>query len=727
MATLLLAATLPFLAALPNRFVMDDFAEVVENPIVAGEWNWQKGLLADFHAGRGDAASGLYRPATIVAYRLIALAARDPAGHLIPLPFHLVNLLLHAAGVLAGYAALRAAGAGRGASAAASLLFAVHPVQADVVAPASGLKDLLATAAGLGSLAAWLRHRSGGAGSDRLPGDDRRRQVSEMGRRAGFIPWLAACCGLLLIALLAKESAAALPALFLAADGLGLPQRRGGEGATGPVRRRGFAALAPSWLAVAAVLVVAFGLRVAATGGLYRTYPIQPVDNPLVELPLLQARWSALNVASRAAAILAMPYGFSHDYSADSIPLSSSPFDPPALAGAALLIAAVVAVGWLAGQGWFRARSAPAGSRQRETLLDCSLIGFGLVSFLALWLVVSNLLVRIGSIFAPRMLTLPMWGLCAAAGVVGWGILSRFGTMGRRVMATAAAVCLVLLAAGSWVRCGDWKDDDALNSSALRVVPRNAKALSNLAAIRMGQGRFPEAAELARRSIEIRPERIRPQLVLASLLDRQGHPDQALRLLEDVVARSPRPSPAVRVELARLLLGAGRAEEASGQIERSLADPDRQLVDEGAALWLRGRMLRLEGSDRDAAAVLDRADAALPRDARVLHERGLARFSIDRERALADLREAVAIDPREPVFLYDAGVGHLEAGRPAEAAGYLVRYLEIDPEHREAWLSLARALDQTGRKDQARAALRDWLARAPGDGEAREALDHLGR
>ncbi len=148
------AAIVPFLPALAGRFVMDDHVEIDQNPLITGSWDWRKALLSDVYAGRGSSTSGLYRPAATVAYRLIAL----PAGAS-PLPFHIVNLLLHAGAVLAGYAALRSAGSASGVAGAASLLFAVHPVQVDIVAPGSGLKDLLAAAAGLASLLAWMKHR----------------------------------------------------------------------------------------------------------------------------------------------------------------------------------------------------------------------------------------------------------------------------------------------------------------------------------------------------------------------------------------------------------------------------------------------------------------------------------------------------------------------------------------------------------------------------------------
>ena len=664
---------------------MDDFVEIVQNPLVVGAWgpgDAATALLGDVYAGRGKAASGLYRPAATVAYRLIGGGAYEPGERPSPQRFHAVNILVHALVVLAGYGALRQVGFARGAATAASLLFAVHPIAVDVVAPASGLKDLLASGTGLGALAAWRK-----AG------------------RAADARWLAVSCALLFVALLSKESAVAFPVVFLASELLGVLD--GAPGGQSPhwtlLRRRGRA-----WGALAAIVAIVAILRVMATGGLYAAHSIPPIDNPLVEQGFLAARGSALKVAAHAARVVAFPVGFAHDASAESIPLAVSPHDPQALAGALLVAAGVAAAVVL---------SRRPGGR---------LAAFGLWSFFALWLVVSNLLVLFGSIFAPRLLALPLWGLCAAAASGGAALLRARSVLPRAAAVAAFAVLCVILAGVSAVRCRDWRDDATLNEAALRAAPRNAKALSNLAGVRLAQGRVDDAIALARRSIAVRPERTHPWQVLASALERQGRSGDALRELEGAVARAPRPSPGARVELARMLLEAGRGAEAAGQIERVLADPDRLRQDVGAALWLRGRMLRLAGRDREAAAVLDEADATFPGDARILHERGLARFSSTPEAALADLRAAVAASPRDPVLLYDAGVGHLQAGRPAEAAAFLASYLELDPHHREARLHFAGALAASGRKDAAAKVLRDWLLEAPADREAREALQALG-
>src|SRR2546425_3853168 len=393
------AAIVPFLPALAGRFVMDDHVEIDQNPLITGSWDWRKALLSDVYAGRGSSTSGLYRPAATVAYRLIAL----PAGAS-PLPFHIVNLLLHAGAVLAGYAALRSAGSASGAAGAASLLFAVHPVQVDIVAPGSGLKDLLAAAAGLASLLAWMKHR----------------------RPSSLSPaWLAVCCGFLLVAVLSKESVAAVPLLFIAADALGLPvvekQNKIARdvlpepAAAGAWLRnwRKFRRIAPSWLAVAAVMVFAGFMRILATGGLYHASPIPPVDNPLVEQSPFLARLSALRVFVRSLTLLLWPARFSHDYSADSIPLARSRLEPAVVIGALLLAALLLAV--------------PLLVRAREWVA-----AFGLAAFLAFWLVVSNLVVLFGSIMAPRLLALPAWGLCVAVAAIGALVQKRGGAAGRR-------------------------------------------------------------------------------------------------------------------------------------------------------------------------------------------------------------------------------------------------------------------------------------------------------
>lgn len=107
----------------------------------------------------------LFIPITETIWWLLAGFAHTNANPpLDPGVFHAANVFAHIATVLVVFAILRLLVPGDWAASAGALLFAIHPLQVETVAWASGFKDLLAGLFGL--LAVWLylanlRHRKG--------------------------------------------------------------------------------------------------------------------------------------------------------------------------------------------------------------------------------------------------------------------------------------------------------------------------------------------------------------------------------------------------------------------------------------------------------------------------------------------------------------------------------------------------------------------------------------
>src|SRR6266540_5814248 len=212
----LLAAALAaavFAGTLANRPVLDDGWAVLENPLVR---SLDVARIFAKHSGYagGSTLAGTYRPLATLTCAL-QWALHGPA----PLPFHAVNVLLHAAAtalvvllarrVLVAAAPVRAAAGALGAG----LLFAVHPAHVEAIAPLVGRADLLAAALGLAALLLALSPRP---------------------------RWrIAAASATLAAAVLSKEIAATVPLLYLlvafllpaaaglgAKPGLGTPERR---------------------------------------------------------------------------------------------------------------------------------------------------------------------------------------------------------------------------------------------------------------------------------------------------------------------------------------------------------------------------------------------------------------------------------------------------------------------------------------------------------------------
>jgi Tfp pilus assembly protein PilF len=147
------AILLTFHGILHNDFVnFDDQSEIIENPdfnpvtLEKLSWNWTHTRLT------------LYMPVTYYAWGAIAAVAhRDSAGLLMPGAFHALNLSLHCVCSWLVFLLIRQLWKHTAPALIGALIFAVHPLQVEPVAWASGMYTLLSTALSLGAMIAYIR------------------------------------------------------------------------------------------------------------------------------------------------------------------------------------------------------------------------------------------------------------------------------------------------------------------------------------------------------------------------------------------------------------------------------------------------------------------------------------------------------------------------------------------------------------------------------------------
>lgn len=153
----LLLAAIPFVAAvllyLPARrygFIFDDNVEMLnfEGLFTPGEWSR---LLV-------RAQYGLYRPV-----KYISLHFDHARGGWNPAPFHLTNILLHAAVCSLVHVLLRMLRASPPAALVGSLLFALHPIHVEPVVWITSRGSMLSAIGALGVAISHMRLRSGGS------------------------------------------------------------------------------------------------------------------------------------------------------------------------------------------------------------------------------------------------------------------------------------------------------------------------------------------------------------------------------------------------------------------------------------------------------------------------------------------------------------------------------------------------------------------------------------
>ena len=467
------------------------------------------------------ALNEIYRPLAIASLGADArLAGSGPAG------MHVTALLLHAANVLLVYMMVTLLFGRRAMAFLTALLFSVHPIVLEVVAPLSGRSDLLAAFFLLSASCLVLIFARGD------------------GWKAH-----AALCGVILACaagVLSKEHVAVAPlvlgALLLALD---------------PAPRRSRIAMAMG--GAAAGVLAAVALRGQVLGYLWRTgAPLDPqtaylawVGNPLLEAGIVPRLLTAAKIAGKAVGLLFFPAGQSADYCYDQIAVEQGPGGPAAWLGVGLIVACGAAL-----LKW----------RRRRPVLWIAIAWAGLT-----FLLTSNAVIPIGAIFAERFLYLPAAGASLAVAALLWSAASGGAGTRRRRFAAGAG----LLLAGVWIglfldRRSDWSSDLSLFSATAEASPRCARGHSNHGLALQRDGRLDEATAAYERALAIAPGLTGTGIALTGALLELNRSEEAVDAARRA-ARSAGDDPGARRVLADLLVAAGLSAIDAGDDRRFLA------------------------------------------------------------------------------------------------------------------------------------------------------------
>jgi hypothetical protein len=413
---LILAAVAAWAPALAGEFQYDDVRNIVFDPATAGG----AALLERLANG--------FRPLLRLSYVLDHLLwGMTPAG------FIATNLFLHAATTL-GVAALarRRVAGGEIAAVAAGLIFALQPAHAAVVASASGRSTGLAT---LLVVLALLAHERGVAGTAR---------------------WRLLSLGAMTLAVLAKETALALPALIL------LWER---TRAMPTSWRESAQRLAPSCVLAVLLLLAAVtaGSRLRELLGfsLALASPFEALAGHAAALPLSLALWF-------------QPWALAIEHPREFAATTS-------LAGAGVLLAVATLALAL---------------RRRAPLATLALLWPP-----AALLPTHSVVARLDPIVEKALY--PGWvgpSLALAGAVVALGARLRM----PRYRAGVAAACALVAALCAW-RAAVWADPVALWREASERTPSSARAWSNRALAELAAGHEAAAAHAVARALELDP------------------------------------------------------------------------------------------------------------------------------------------------------------------------------------------------------------------------------
>jgi hypothetical protein len=517
MACLLgLLTLIVFLPTIACDFVnWDDNAYVYRNPVVL-EGITTRGVTAAFTR----VMFHNWAPLTILSYQADAsLYGARPAG------YHLTNVLLHAVAVGLFAVALGRMTGAPGRSAAAVLLFAIHPLRVESVAWVAERKDVLSVLFLAVALLAYERYCR---------------------RPCGWR--YAAVCTAMLASLLAKATLVTLPALLLLVDVWPMGRLRvpGGPRVTTAAAAR-YPACSWQWVLVEKLPLLALSALFIAITLLTQERATQVSTT----LPLLTNR-----VPNSVHAIAC--------YLVDTVlPVRMHPAHihpgpagwPPMSIGLSLaLLAAVGACAWLA------ARREPA-------------VAWGLLWFLIALSPTLGIVVQQGfQARADRFTYVPHIGLMIA---IVWGAAAA----ADRLRVPQWTWAIVLLAAAVGCVAADrrqiavWKDSETLWSHVLTIDPDNPIAYNNLGTAFYERGLVRESVPFFERSLAIRDtERAHTWLGLA--LADQGRLEEAIGHYRASLALDPQ-SVEAHTNLGAALAQLGRIDEALPHFEAAYRlDPD---------------------------------------------------------------------------------------------------------------------------------------------------------
>ncbi|HUB11781.1 MAG TPA: sulfotransferase [Acetobacteraceae bacterium] len=250
---------------------------------------------------------------------------------------------------------------------------------------------------------------------------------------------------------------------------------------------------------------------------------------------------------------------------------------------------------------------------------------------------------------------------------------------------------------------------ETLLRRAAAIAPTSAEALANLAAALQAQGHHAAAATHYESALARRPDMLDARFGLAACQQACGQDEAAIASYEAILAAAPAHAEA-QYGLATLLVRLGRGDEAAEHYRAALtADPDFAEASFGLGKWLaRGNALT------DAVACYHQALDVDPDYIEARAALGVALSRLDRDdEAMAEFHAVLATDPSYP----DAhnGIGALleRKQQHAEAMTHYRTVLAANPEHVDAMAGLANAFKNTGRHQAALALARRVVAQRP--------------
>jgi len=468
--------------ALNFQFILDDHHFVGDPRLQSAGHIWE--YFSNYvWAQVAGGPSSFYRPLFVLWLRLnFILSEMSPWG------WHFLSIVKHvSAAILLGLLIWRLL-RNRVAALMAGTLFALHPAQTESVAWVT-VPDPLMSAAVLGSVLLYLRYEDNTSADSQHPGRKSGRAARKITRSRPSVAWLIASAAVCLAALLTKETAIVLPAVFF---GLALTkdvEPGGVGGGLGNRLLRAFREILPFLGATAVYLL----LRLQVLGQLGAQTQHLAWSTVLLSWPA--TLWFYVKVLLWPVRLRA----FSDSSQTDTLSLDGVLLPGLAVVGVATILA------WALHWAWRKARR---DLPEREAMgVKQALVLGTLILVLPILLALNLNALNPEDFLHGRYTYLPLTGLLLLL-ATGWHLAGKKQTM----LLLAAGFLAIVSAVLTVKQEAAWKDDLTVFTVAHEVAPHNA----------------PVSLSLARAHVQV-----------ALDLDQAGRCNEAVPLLQQVTREYP--------------------------------------------------------------------------------------------------------------------------------------------------------------------------------------------
>ena len=319
-------------------------------------------------------------------------------------------------------------------------------------------------------------------------------------------------------------------------------------------------------------------------------------------------------------------------------------------------------------------------------------------------------------------------GPLALAGV-GLARIANFAPSGQRWLTPAlGAMLLLVLGLLSWRQSWIYRDEHTLWTYNLAANPNSWLAYDGLGVEQDKAGRLDKAIEDYHRSIAINPNYAVTHVNLGTALAQSGQSEEAIGEFEASLAINPN-SAVAHLKLGEALFSAGRTDDAIREEQRSLEiEPTSALAhnDLGLALVQKGQVDDAIGEYQKAVELDPKFPLVRNNLGVALFQRGEATQAAEEYQKALELDPNSAQTHKNlGLALAQSGILLLQQGQLDQAIAQFQEALTNDSTLVQAHSNLGIALAQQGKLDDARAQFQEALKLHPDDEAAQANLTRI--